>query len=106
MSPEGYRSPEATPIRQAVLVPQNGPERLADLRTDLAHLVKEASLAARLADVETHLDRWEGGDEQAGGLAADALDQLVGLLPDLMSTCQRLQLSIPVALSELPSFPE
>jgi hypothetical protein len=97
---------QATSIRQAVVVSQTDPEHLADLRTDLAHVAEEASLAARLADVETHLGNWEGGDEQAGVLAADALDQLAGLLPDLISTLQRLHLSIPLALSELPSFPE
>ena len=48
----------------------------------LTALVEDAGLMARLAEQGEHLEAWRAGDSIAGGVAADALDQLSGLLDD------------------------
>lgn len=75
-------------------------------QANLGHVAEEGSLAARLADVAEHLDAWRAGDEHAGRIAADSLDQLLGLLPDLVATFERLRVVLPVVLADLPNFPE
>jgi hypothetical protein len=41
------------------------------------------ALIGRLLDVDDALARWEAGDQIQGGVAADALDQALGLLSEL-----------------------
>lgn len=77
-----------------------------ELRSCLTHVVADAALAARLAGVGAELDRWESGDQDAGVLAADALDQLLGIVPDLVSSLEQLRALVPAALADLPVFPE
>jgi hypothetical protein len=82
------------------------PDRYSNLLGLLRGLRDDAELVARLADVESHVAAWFEGDEQAGLLAADALDQLHGILPDLGRVVYELHDRIPQLLSDLPAPPE
>jgi len=57
---------------------------------------------ARLAGVDELLGRWAAGDEQAGRLAADALDQLDDLLAEVATVAASLHEHIEQLLQELP----
>lgn len=85
---------------------QDEPTWLSDLRNSLDHVAEEGGLAARLADVGEHLEGWRAGDHDAGAIAADSLDQLLGLLPDLVATFEQLRAVLPAVLADLPDFPE
>ena len=78
----------------------------SDVPQLLQGFCEDAALAARLADVERNLSAWSEGDDQAGLLAADALDQLHGVLPDLARTAAELHKLIPALLAQLPAPPE
>jgi hypothetical protein len=52
------------------------------LQRHLDYLAQNGALVARLASVSDKLVLWRDGDEQAGRIAADALDQLDGLLAE------------------------
>ncbi len=80
--------------------------RLEDLRGLLRHLAQDGALAGRLADVDELLSAWQCGDIHAGAVAADALDQLEGLLPDLVRTLEGLSGLLPVVLKEMPPAPQ
>ncbi len=82
------------------------PTWLSELRANLGLVAEEGALAARLADVAEHIDGWRAGDQDAGLIAADSLDQLLGLLPDLVTTFDRLRVVLPAVLADLPDFPE
>jgi hypothetical protein len=74
-------------------------QRLDGLRQD-------AALAGRLADVRDHLLAWEGGDEDAGVLAANALEQLHGVLTDLGPLVGAVLRDCEAMLAVLPPAPE
>ena len=80
--------------------------RIEDLRGLLRHFAQGGALAGRLADVDELLSAWQAGDIHAGAVAADALDQMEGLLPDLTSTLERLSRLLPVVLQEMPPTPQ
>ncbi len=61
-----------------------------------------AATMARLAKIDDHLTRWTGGDHQAGVLAADALDQLDGLLSDDLAPTRK---AVVLLLQRLPPPP-
>lgn len=69
---------------------------------DLQGLVEEAGLASRLADIGERLRRWREGEDEAGGLAADALDQLAGVLGDLQIDLPRIRDGVNYLLQKLP----
>lgn len=85
---------------------QDEPTWLSDLRTSLSHVVEEGALAVRLADVAEYLEGWRAGDQDAGVIAADSLDQLLGLLPELVATFEQLRVALPAVLADLPDIPE
>lgn len=82
-------------------------DRLAEAALrELAGYRDLALLACRLADVEAHVREWLSGDETAGVLAADALDQLTGLLDDLPSVARDVAEAVEGLLKVLPPRPE
>lgn len=83
----------------------DGGSRIEDLRGLLRHFAQDGALVGLLADVEELLSAWQDGDIHAGAVAADALDQLGGLLPDLISTLEVLSRLLPVVLQEMPPTP-
>jgi muconolactone delta-isomerase len=73
---------------------------------DLDAFAREASLASRLADVGDQLRAWREGDQKAGRLAADSLDQLEGVLQDLPSSADAVRSAVLTLISALPESPE
>jgi len=69
---------------------------------ELSGFADEGALAARLADQSELLTAFRGGDEAAGALAADALDQLEGILGDLERDLPRLRAAVAYLLAHLP----
>ncbi|HVV75982.1 MAG TPA: hypothetical protein VHC43_08085 [Mycobacteriales bacterium] len=69
---------------------------------DLNGFAEEAALAARLADQSERLEAYRGGDEAAGVLAVDALDQLEGILGDLERDLPRLRAAVAHLVANLP----
>ena len=62
------------------------------------------ALIGRLLDVDDALARWEAGDLIQGGIAADALDQALGLLCDIRTSDDgaRLIESVDRVVASLP----
>lgn len=86
-------------------LPDDG-SRIEDLRSLLRHFAQEGALAGPLANVDELLLAWQDGDIHAGAVAADALDQLEGLLLGLISTLKELSGLLPVVLQEMPPTPQ
>lgn len=66
----------------------------------------DLGLASRLASVSPQLEAWRAGDKVAGLVAADALDQLEGLVNDLVAELREFQRLLPALLGDLPEPPE
>lgn len=69
---------------------------------DLEGFAQEATLAAHLAGVGERLAAWRSGNTEAGAIAADALDQLVGILGDLAMDLPRIREGVDYLLRNLP----
>ncbi len=68
---------------------------------ELRGLAQEAGLIARLADQRERLEGWRVGDVTAGQMAADALDQLAGVLVDHEIELQRARTAVEYLMKQL-----